>query len=185
MKKFLLIFCTILLLNNNAFAQDYKAIYESCSPADFKLTQGIDPFQEKDYYDYAWAPYPLFRLSSTLYFKEGTISPGYYLLVPRVMKDRNYIFFKENGKVKYTVPVYKTEKVPEEFYKNSMPKPAQTTTQRIATGIKSKFYTVFKSSKKQPPIQSFIQTAYHDREFYELILFYGDTKYYALFKTEK
>ena len=112
MNKFILTALFILLsvfanLNRAYAATDYATLYEKAQVPDFELVFNIDPYQNEDYQKYAYAPYPLFRLSSTVYFKNQTVPAGYYILTPRVMKNRDYVFFKEAGKVKYIIPVVK------------------------------------------------------------------------------
>jgi len=185
MRSLFLIISILVFCSCSAFAQDYAVLYDNQEPANFKLIKGIDPFQEKDYLEYAWAPYPLFRSSRTLIYKEGDIPPGYYLLVPREMKGKTYIFFKENGSVKYIVPVYKEELLPPNFYEQHIPKPSLTKRQKLCESAKKKFYKVFKDSKQQEPPKAFITTAVVDNDYYELILYYDKKKYYTIYKLKK
>lgn len=182
MKNFFILFIFVFLVSCPVFAQDYASLYKNQEQADFKLIQNIDPYQENDYLEYAWAPYPLFRSNRTLFYKGGVIDPGYYLLVPREMKGKKYIFFKENGKVKHAVPVYKTEVLAPNFYDQHIPKPVKTKRQKFCDSAKQKFYNHFKGSKQQSPPKSFITTEVVDNEYYELSLYYEQTKYRALFK---
>ena len=74
MNKFILTALFILLsvcanLNRAYAATDYATLYEKAQVPDFELVFNIDPYQNEDYQKYAYAPYPLFRLSSTVYFK--------------------------------------------------------------------------------------------------------------------
>lgn len=184
MKKLL---CLIMLLINTAaaFADNYDYIFANTKPADFQLLKNIDPYQQEDYYNYAWTPYPLFRTSSKLITQSSVIEPGYYLLVPRTMKDRDYVFFKENGVVRHIVPVYKTEAVNELFYSNIMPQPSKTKWQKFTTRMADKFYKTFNGSKKQPPPKAFIETAHLDGKYMDINFYYGDKKYSMLFKVEQ
>ena len=185
MKRFFVIISILFFCAGSVFAQDYESLYENQKPADFKLIKGIDPFQENDYLNYAWAPYPLFRLSRVLYYKDGTMEPGYYLLVPREMKGHTYIFFKENGTVKHIVPVYKTETLPPKFYDTHIPKPAKTKGQKFRDGAKQKFNNIFKGSKQQSPPQAFISTSIIEDNYYELTLYFGQKKYCSLLRINK
>ena len=117
MKKLwsLIFICLIFCSLKSYAATDYATLYEKAQVPDFELVHNLDPYQNEDYQKYAYAPYPLFRLSSTVYFKNQTVPAGYYILTPRVMKDRDYVFFKEAGKVKYIIPVVKKELVPVDF----------------------------------------------------------------------
>ena len=75
MKKiFLTLFCfCFLILSSYAEDMDYDALYEAAQPFQSKLYNDIDPYQDEDYIKYAWSPYPLFRTSASLYFKDFTI----------------------------------------------------------------------------------------------------------------
>ncbi len=182
--KLLFLTFTLFLTFAPAFAADnYYELYDGAQMADFKLLKDIDPFQAQDYYDYAWAPYPLFRTCSTLIFKDISIEPGYYLLAARKMNGKDYVFFKEQGKVKHIIPVVKTETVPEFFYENIMPQPKKTKWQKFTTGVSDKFFKTAKNSKKQSPPNSFIQTSKIDNNITVVTLFYGELKYYMVFKT--
>jgi len=183
MKKIILLVLSVFLAGAAIADEDYAAIYQSVQPADFKLVKKIDPFQEQDYYDYAWAPYPLFRTSSALKYKDGVIDPGYYLLAARTMHGRDYVFFKENGVVAHVVPVYKKEDVPALFYENHVPKPQMTKWEKFADNTSKKFFKTAKSSQKQPPPDSYIQTVPGDNDYIVIILYYGPSKYYMVFNT--
>jgi len=181
---------TILLLTNiqlTALAEtEYVELYEKAKTPDFELVFNIDPYQNEDYQKYAYAPYPLFRLSSDVYFKKQTIPAGYYILTPREMKGQEYIFFKEAGKVKYIIPVVKKELVPVDFYHNNLPKPKYTKWQNFCKNTSEKFHKIFKnSSKKAPAPQSYVVTENIEGNMYLIILYYGEHKYYMVFKSYK
>ena len=123
MKKFLLVLIAIFLTMQVSFADtDYEQIYRDLEPADFSYVHNIDPGEMYDVQNTSWSPYPLFRLTSPLFFKNTTIEPGYYLLTPREHKGNWYILFKVQGKVKYIIPVYNREIVPMGFYDANLPK---------------------------------------------------------------
>ena len=191
MNKFILTALFILLsvfanLNRAYATTDYATLYEKAQVPDFELVFNIDPYQNEDYQKYAYAPYPLFRLSSTVYFKNQTVPAGYYILTPRVMKNRDYVFFKEAGKVKYIIPVVKKELVPVDFYHNNLPTPKYTKWQSFCKNFREKFYTVFRnSSKKAPPPKSYVVTENIEGDMYLIVLYYGETKYYMVFKSNK
>ena len=98
-------------------SSDYETIYNSLEEADFDYLFGIDPYQADEYKVYMRSPYPLFRSGVNLVFKTKTIPAGYYLLTPREKNGKTYILFKENGRVSYTIPVYKEDSVSKDFYK--------------------------------------------------------------------
>lgn len=186
MKRFLLFLFLIFSSVSCVFAStDYASLYEQAKTPDFELVFNIDPYQNEDYQKYAYAPYPLFRLSSDVYFKKQTIPAGYYILTPREMKGQEYIFFKEAGKVKYIIPVVKKELVPIDFYHNNLPTPKYTKWQSFCKNTREKFYTVFRnSSKKAPAPKSYVVTENIEGNMYLIILYYGDHKYYMVFKAD-
>ena len=154
MKKiFYTLFIFIAFSCTGAFCKtDYAALYEKTQVADFELVHRLDPYQNEDYQKYAYAPYPLFRLSLDLKFKNITIPAGYYILTPRNMHDRDFVFFKENGKVKYIIPVVKKEVVEPGFYETNIPTPQLTKWESFCKNTREGFYKLFKnSSKKAPP----------------------------------
>lgn len=187
MKKFLLVLFLLLInIQSSVFAEtEYPKLYENAKMPDFELVHSIDPYQNEDYQKYAYAPYPLFRLSSDVYFKKQTIPAGYYILTPRTIKNNDYIFFKEAGKVKYIIPVVKKELVPVDFYHNNLPQPKYTKWQKFCKNTSEKFYKVFKnSSKKAPAPQSYVITENIDGNIYLIVLYYGEHKYYMVFKSD-
>ena len=96
MRKLILFYTLVTLFFSSAvYAQDYDSMYESAQPFGSKLYNNIDPFEDEDSIKYAYSPYPLFRTSATLYFKDNVIEPGYYSLTPRKLKGEDYILFKQ------------------------------------------------------------------------------------------
>lgn len=188
MKKFLTLIGIVFVLSaQNAFADtDYATLYKNANVADFELVHGIDPYQNEDYQKYAWSPFPLFRLSSDIYFKNQTIPAGYYDIAPRTLNEKDYMFFKEAGKVKYIIPVVKKELVPIDFYHNNLPVPKYTKFQKFCKSTSDGFYKLFKnSSKKAPPPKSYIVSENIEGNLYLIVIYYGDTKYYTVFKSVK
>ena len=177
----------LMCLNLQAMADtDYAKLYESAQVPDFELVHNLDPYQNEDYQKYAWSPFPLFRLSSDVYFKNQTIPAGYYILTPRTIKGREYIFFKEAGLVKYIIPVVKKEMVPVDFYHSNLPTPKLTKWQKFTKSVSDGFYTIFRnSSRKAPPPKSYIITECVDGDMYVIALCYGEMKYYIAFKANK
>ncbi len=188
MKKFFIVFTVLLsLCAKQSFADtDYARLYQNVQVPDFELVHNLDPFQNEDYQKYAWSPFPLFRLSSDVYFKNQTIPAGYYILTPRTMKGRDYVFFKEAGKVKYIIPVVKKEIVPIDFYHANLPTPKYTKWQKFCKSTRDGFYTIFRnSSKKAPPPQSYIVTENIEGNMYLIVVYYGQEKSYLVFKSQK
>lgn len=186
MKRFLILFLSLFIFSEAAFSEDYGALYQSTEPADFQLIHNIDPYQNEDYQKYAWSPFPLFRLSSDVHFKKQTVPAGYYILTPRTLNGRDYVFFKEAGQVKYIIPVAKKELVPVDFYHNNLPKPKYTKWQSFCNKTRDGFYSIFRnSSRKAPPPSSYIVTEIIDSGYYLIVLYYSEHKYYLVFKSTK
>ena len=183
MKNFCLLFFTFLFLSvTSAFAEiDWIELYDNSKPFESKLMNNIDPFQDQDTVNYAYTPYPLFRTSVYLYYKNMRIDSGYYQLTPRKMNGNYYILFKTNGRVKFIIPVVKREVVSSSFYRKYMPNPKLTMGQTIAKNWKNFWGKIFKGSGKQPPPKSFVQMDIHDT-CYVLRLYYKDHCYYTVYK---
>ncbi len=186
MRKIILLFILIILLKTPAFAavDDMGTYYNNTQQSTIKLLHDVDPFQDEEYYKYAWSPYPLFRTSSPLYFKDTTIPPGYYLITARNFKGNDYVLFKDNGKVKFIIPVVKKVSVSPMFYQRSVPTPKLTKWQKTRKKMKDWFFSKNKNSKKVPPPNSFIDIA--DDGVYLLIKYYfGNDCYWLVFKKNK
>lgn len=180
-----LFFSVFVLLNQKASAQDdFDTIYENLEEAPFEYIFGIDPYQSDEYTKYIYSPYPLFRSGVNLIFKSKKIPPGYYLLTPREKEGKTYILFKENGKISYVIPVYKTQNVYEGFYEDKIPQAQLTLTQKS----RNKFMDFIgkkwgKTNKRTPIPKAYIE--FNDAGIYwDMILYYGDKKYYLIFKKE-
>ncbi len=184
MKAIILLFTFIFFCNTTAFAaKDYEKIYNETETPQINLMHDLDPYQNEDYFNYAYSPYPLFRTATTLYFKDKIIEPGYYLLAARTIKGKDYIFFKSNGKVKFIIPVVETDIVLEDFYKKKMPVPELTKWQKFTKNLGEKIGKHLTASKKQPPPTSYIEAQTLDENFYEIVFYYGNKKYTMYFRT--
>ena len=165
-------------------SKDYMRIYNDMEPADFSYIHGIDPDQFYDIKDTTWAPYPLLRLNSYIYFKDSAIEPGYYLITPREHKGKWYVLFKQNGKVVHIIPIYERGLVPETFYETHIPKPKLTTSQKIHMGFLS-FLGKFNSTKRRDPVKSYLEINDLENYLVSITIYYGAHKYYTLFRTIK
>lgn len=185
MKRFILILFLLIFGANLSFAYepDYRQIYMDLEVPTFSYMHALDPGQYYDYKDATYAIYPLFRLSSPLYFKTITIIPSYYLLTPVTYKDKEYILFKENGKVKYTIPSYKKEFVPEGFYDSHLPKPKLTKTQALRKNTLTYISKHFKRSQLREPVKTYLEVNDLDNKFVQIIIYYGPYRYYTIFRT--
>lgn len=188
MKKLFIKFALIVICLSPlciAYADiDYDELYNNANSTPPKLMHNIDPFQDEDYLKYAWSPYPLFRTSSTLYFRDLTISPGYYTLAPRKLKGTDYIFFKELGKVSFIIPVAKKEMTPVGFYEKYVPTPKLTKWGKIRKDLGDTILKHARNSKRIPPPKSYIEATDVGRYFL-IKLYYGDDCFWLLFRRIK
>ena len=171
--------------NNSISKEDQDKIeetYRKLELANFSYQHDVDPDQYYDMENTTWSPYPLLRLNSALYFKNITIEPGYYLLTPRKNEGNWYILFKEAGKVKHIIPVYEKDYTPETFYKDNIPEPKLTSRQKARKAV-TDFAGKFKSSKRPKEKQSFLEVNDYNNNFIQLILYWGDFKYYTIFRS--
>lgn len=182
MKKLMILFLIFVCANPCFAAKDYERLYNEAQMPQIKLMHDLDPYQDEDYFNYAWSPYPLFRTSTTLYFKDITIPPGYYLLAARNIKDKDYIFFKASGKVKYIIPVVDTEIVLEDTYKGKIPQKKLNKTQKTKKKIAHFFDNLFENTKKIDPPTSYIQAQQLDNNFMEIVYYFGNNKYTMYFR---
>ena len=164
--------------------KDYASIYNSLEIPSHSYLHNIDPDQYYDMKDATWAPYPLLRLNSYIYFKDKAIEPGYYLLTPREHKGKWYLLFKQNGKVSHIIPVYERDIVPELFYEKHLAKPKLTKAQKIHMGVLD-FLGKFDSTKRKEPIKSYMEINDLENHFVSIIIYYGDRKYSTIFRTIK
>lgn len=162
--------------------KNYAKIYNDLEPADFAYMHDIDPDQYYDMKDATWAPYPLLRLNSYIYFKNIAVEPGYYLITPREHDGKWYMLFKQNGKVAYIIPVYERGLVPEMFYETHIPKPKLTRSQKIHMGFLS-FLGKFDSTKRRDPIKSYLEINDLENYFVSIIIYYGAHKYSTILRT--
>lgn len=164
--------------------KNYAQIYSDLSVPSFSYLHNIDPEQYYDTKDATWSIYPLLRLNSPIYFKGITIEPGYYLLTPREHKGEWYMLFKQNGLVKYIIPVFERDYTPETFYDEHIPQPKLTPSQKVHMGILD-FIGKFSSTKRQEPVQSYLELHDVENHFVTVIIYYGSHKYSTLFRTVK
>lgn len=164
--------------------KNYAEIYNSLEVPDFSYLHDIDPDQYYDMKDTTWSVYPLFRLISPIYFKTITIEPGYYLLTPREQDGKWYMLFKQNGVVKYIIPVYERDYTPEMFYDKHIPKPKLTKAQKIHMGFLD-FIGNFKSTKRKSPVQTYLEVNDLENYFVSIVIYYGSHKYSTIFRTIK
>ena len=184
MKNLFILFLSLFIITSSCFAfspEECDSLYEKAELFQSKLFNNIDPFQDEDNIKYSWSPYPLFRTSADLYFKDIKIPPGYYLLTPRTLGGKDYVFFKENGKVSYIIPVAKKERTPVGFYKANTPQKKQNAWEKFSGKVRKKFYDVAKSSGRSTPPSSHIDVT-AEIKYIIISLYYGEDKHILLFK---
>lgn len=183
MKKIFLVILSLFLFSQvPCFSEiDWEALYENSQPFGTKLMNDIDPYEDEDNFKYAYSPYPLFRTSVVLYYKNMKIDSGYYQLTPRKMNGKYYVFFKTSGRVKYIIPVVKRELVEELFYKKYVPEPKLTKGQAFAKKWKNFWRKVFKDSGKQPPPSSYVEMM-NLETCYVLKLYFKNHCYFTVYK---
>jgi hypothetical protein len=183
-KAFFITFLTLFLglFNLSYSAEDYQTIYDNLEMPDFEYIFGIDPYQTEDYSKYLTSPYPLFRLGVDLRLKNTVIGRGYYLLTPREKNGRDYVLFKQNGKVVYTVPVYKKELVDAMFYQQHVPMPKKTVWQKFCQKASNLVGRMSKDSKRKPLPKAYITMDQIGQSFWEVTLYYDIYEYHLLFK---
>ena len=162
---------------------DYEQIYRDMEAPKVKYIHDVDPGEYFDTKDSTWSPYPLFRLTSAVYFKDIEIEPGYYLLTPREYKGDWYILFKEAGKIKYIIPVYDREVVPVTFYDDNIPKPKYTPSQKIHLAMLDVMGKVVPSAKRKPAPSTYLEATDLDHNFVSLVIYWGDYRYYTILRT--
>ena len=184
MRNLIILLFSSIILTTPAFADvDYMKIYNDLENPTFQYVHGIDPDQYFDIKNYAWAPYPLFRLNQEVYFKKQKIEPGYYLLTPREHEGKWYVLFKENGIVKATIPCYKDEIVPPPFYAENLPKEKLTPSQKIHIGFVH-LIGKFNSAKRKKAPDTFLEVEDLDNDFMSMTVYYGSKRYYILLRSK-
>jgi len=185
MKKLALFLLLLLFSQVGVIAKniDYEQIYRDLEAPNVKYIHDIDPGEYYDTQNTTWSPYPLFRLTGYLYFKNIAIEPGYYLLTPREYKGEWYMLFKEAGKIKYIVPVYEREVVPLKFYDDNLPQPKLAPTQKIHLKMLNAMGKVMPTSKRKPTPNTYLEVTDLDNNFVSIVIYWGDYRYYTIFRT--
>lgn len=162
---------------------DVEDMYRKLPVPDFKYVHNVDPGEYQDTMYSTWSPYPLFRLTSPLYFKTITIEPGYYLLTPREHEGNWYMLFKQAGRIKYIIPCYKKEMVPYGFYKNNLPQIKMTVPQLIREKALKFVGKHFDSSKRKPIPDTYLDAEDLDNNFISIIVYWGNYRYYFVLRS--
>ena len=163
---------------------DYQKAFDELSDVQVQFIHEEDPDEYYDTQKMYFSPYPLIRLTQTLYVKKEVIQPGFYLLTPREHDGKWYMLFKQNGKVAHIIPVYQRDLVPETFYETHLSKPKLTPSQKVHMGFLS-FLGKFDSSKRRDPVKSYMEINDLENYFVSIIIYYGPRKYSTIFRTIK
>ena len=184
MKKiFISLFLLIIGLSTAAKDVDYEQIYRDLPVPTHSYVHGIDPGEGFDMRNTTWSPYPLLRLTSPLFFKTITIREGYYLLTPREHEGKWYMLFKEQGKIKYIIPIYERDLTPMNFYNENLPKPKLTFTQKVHIKTLDVVGKVFPSAKREPQKQTYLEMYDLDNNFISLVVYWGAHRYYMILRS--
>lgn len=184
MKRIFFILCLLgLAMPVSAKDVDYQQVYRDLEVPTLKFVHDMDPGEYYDMQNSTWSPYPLFRLTSPIYFKTITVEPGYYLLTPREHKGNWYMLFKEAGKVKYIIPVYDREIVPVTFYDDNLPQAKLTPSQKIHLKMLDVVGKAVPSAKRKPAPKTYLETTDLDNNFVSIVIYWGDYRYYTIFRT--
>ena len=184
MKRF---FTTLFLLafgiSTMAAPVDYEQIYRDLPVPTHSYVHGIDPGEPYDIKNTAWSPYPLLRLTSPIFFKSIMIEPGYYLLTPREHQGKWYMLFKEQGTIKYIIPIYERGITPMNFYKENLPEPKLTWSQRRHINYLKGVGRRHKKSMRKPIQENYLELFDLDNNFISMVVYWGEHKYSMIFRT--
>lgn len=184
MKKLILLLAILSFgLGASAKNVDFEQVYRDLEVPTHKYVHGVDPGEYYDTQSSTWSPYPLFRLASPIFFKSIAIEPGYYALTPREHKGSWYILFKDNGKVKYIVPVYDREVVPMGFYEDHIPQPKLSISQSLHIKAMDTIGKFFPSAKRKPTPQAYLESTDLEHNYLSLVIYFGNYRYYTIFRT--
>lgn len=163
---------------------DIEAIYNKQIPLDIKFENNLDPYEQQDNYTCARSPYPLVRTIMPIYSLKTTIEPGYYLLTPRKIEARDYLLFKERGKVLYTVPIFESKQVDPDI---EYPQPKDPYDD-APYGFKNLFKGLGiisgrRTHSPQIPLHK-VDCFQYDDQFYGINVYYKDRMYKTVYKTK-
>ena len=101
---------------------DYEKAFNELQDVKVQFIHDEDPDEYYDTQKIHFSPYPLIRLTQTLYVNKQTITPGFYLLTPREYAGQRCVLFKEAGKIKHVVPIFEYKTVVPELEYQKPPK---------------------------------------------------------------
>ena len=101
---------------------DYEKAFNNLEEVKVQFIHDEDPDEYYDTQKIYFSPYPLIRLTQTLYVNKQTIEPGFYLLTPREYAGQRCVLFKQAGKIKHVVPIFEYKTVIPELEYQKPPK---------------------------------------------------------------
>ncbi len=101
---------------------DYQKAFDNLEDIQVQFIHQEDPDEYYDTQKIYFSPYPLIRLTQTLYVKKQKIIPGFYLLTPREYNGKKCVLFKQAGKIMHVVPIFEYKKIIPELEYQKPPK---------------------------------------------------------------
>ena len=147
---------------------DYQKAFDDLQDVQVQFIHDEDPDEYYDTQKIYFSPYPLIRLTQTLYVRKIVIQPGFYLLTPREYGGKKCVLFKQGGKIKYVVPIFEYKTVIPELEYQKPPKKWWQIRDR---------YT-FQTQYYERKVRAFDVYS----EFYEIDLYYRDGLSKMIFK---
>lgn len=159
-----------------------ESIYNKLIPCDIKFENNLDPYEQQDNYSYGRSPYPLIRTIMDMYSQKTTIPPGYYLLTPRKINGREYLLFKQQGKVLYAAPIFENTQIDVD---KEYPQP-EDPYDKVPLGLRSAWKLFGIISGRRTPIvkvpQHKLDCFAYDDQFYGINVYYKDRLYKTVYK---
>ena len=147
---------------------NYQEIFDNLQDVQVQFIHDEDPDEYYDTQKIYFSPYPLIRLTQTLYVRNQVIKPGFYLMTPREYNGKRCVLFKQEGKIKHIVPIFEYKTIIPEFEYQKPPKKWWQIRDR---------YT-FQTQYYERKVRAFDVYS----EFYEIDLYYRDGLSKMLFK---
>ncbi len=180
-------FWASIALAEPSSVSNYDEIYFNLPASDISFENNIDPYEAEDNSKFQISPYPLLRTSAPLVFKNNNIQAGYYLVSPKQYEGKNYLLFKQQGRIKHIIPVYETSTiVPLTVYPNAAPPKPKKKVPDYPLWPFKKFFGIVMGANDPPPEipQSLIKTYDLDSRYFEIDLYYNDKLYKTIYKKE-
>ena len=102
-------------------------------------------------------------------------------IIEEMDNGKDYILFKQNGKVQFIIPVAKKESTPMNFYEANVPQPKLTMWQSFCKKVRKKFYDTATDAKRITPPNSLVNVDV-DSKYILLNMYYEEDKFVLVFK---